>query len=190
MFYHSLCHFEQVTNFLHLCNALEFEDEILQEKWFILCVVLAVAIHSQRLCSLLAQRPSLTHRGDWPSPDRTDLCLPPKAQAGFSSLLKRSCARLIREGTIPRLVRCLKTFTKLSRQVLPFLLTIQSPVTQLSHWQRCLIVSQHRSPAHCCHRRVSYEEGATEDTTWFECQTGRCSTPNWTVVWNKVTVAE
>lgn len=77
MFCHSLCHFEQVKNFLHLCKVLEFGDEIFQKKWSVLCVVLAAAIYSQGLCSSLAEGLSLTHR-DWPGPYLTNLCLPPQ----------------------------------------------------------------------------------------------------------------
>lgn len=106
-------------------QTLEFGDEILQEKWSVLCVVLlAAAIHSKRLWD--PHWPSDPHSPtEETGKPRSYLSVPSTSGSatgrGFCFLVKRNCAGLIREGpTIPRLLRCLKTFTEFSRQVLPF----------------------------------------------------------------------
>lgn len=74
---------------------------------------------------------------------------------GFSFLVTRNCAGLIREGpTIPRLL----ILAILADNIKPG--DLDESLAEMSH---CF------STAHCCHSRVSHEEGAAEDTTWSEC---------------------
>lgn len=115
MFCHSSCHSEQVTNVLHICKALGFGEEILQEKWSVLCVVLAAAIHSKRLWDLHWSR-------DPPHPPEETgqaqillICafhLRDCHKQRFFLSHKKELCRADQEGpTIPRLLRYLKIFT-------------------------------------------------------------------------------
>lgn len=90
-------------------------------------------------------------------------------ETGQLRILLILSSTLGRDLTTPRLSMCLRAFTKLSGQVLPLLLGIESSV--ISHSKGFLIVSRHQSQLAAATEGLHMEEGA-EDATWFECWMG------------------